>query len=315
MALFGGRLEASLDRALGFPLERRRFRRKHGYRPSLFRPRTYNEKIIWRKLFDRNPLFPRVSDKWLLRGFATEVLGQRIANRYLIPLYAVSDCPQRLDPAALSQPCVVKPTHSSGRVILLPEGLEQSRDWSLESLRAAAGEWLKEPPYRLRHHEWAYSLLKPRLMVEAFVGDASHPAPDYKFLVFGGRVQLIQVHLGRFAEYQRQEFDRQWRPLHETRELPPADRLAPPGSLDEMCWLAERLARPFDFMRVDTYCVEGRIYLGEMTCYPASGRRRFTKTAYDEALGECWEMPTKRLMGLALLMPRLTRAAAGRVDD
>nr|WP_301288450.1 ATP-grasp fold amidoligase family protein [Natronospira proteinivora] len=296
----GGRVEAWLDRMLGYPVERHRFRRKLGYAPSLLRPRSYNEKIVWRKLFDRNPLFPRVTDKWLVRGYIVERLGQAQAEQYLPPVLAVLDKAEQLQADSLKQPCVIKPTHSSGRVILLPEGLGNSRQWTLSGIQKECRRWFREPPYHSTHHEWAYQTLKPRLMVESFIGEANTPAPDYKFLVFHGRIRLIQVHLGRFAESQRQEFDMDWRPVHETRDLPEADRLSAPEQLGTMARLAQQLAAPFDFMRVDMYCVAGRIYLGELTCYPASGRRLFVDPSMDFHLGEYWRLPGREIVGIRL---------------
>jgi len=298
MKLLGGRVEAWLDRMLGYPMERRRFRRDLGYAPSLARPRSYNEKIVWRKLFDRNPLFPRVTDKWLVRGYIVERLGQAQADQHLPPVQAVVEKAEQLQADCLDSPCVIKPTHSSGRVILLPEGLENSKQWSLAGIRRECRHWLREPPYRANHHEWAYQPLKPRLMVEAFIGDGRQPAPDYKFLVFNGEIRLIQLHMGRFSEYQRQEFDADWRPVHETRDLPTAERVPAPEQLETMSRLARTLAVPFDFMRVDMYCVDGRIYLGELTCYPASGRRRFARPAVDFELGEYWQLPGRTIAGI-----------------
>ncbi|MEA5446114.1 ATP-grasp fold amidoligase family protein [Gammaproteobacteria bacterium AB-CW1] len=284
----GYRLEAALDRLLAYPLERRRFKRDVGYWPRLRRPRSYNEKIVWRKLFDRNPQLARVTDKWLLRGYAIEQLGRERAEEHLVPLYGLYNKPEAMTEADLARPCVIKPTHSSGRVMLFPEGLDRD----IGEVRERVAHWLAEPAHRIRHHEWAYSQLKPRVMVEAWLeGENGQPPPDYKFLVFGGRTRLIQVHQDRFGNHCRSEFDRDWRFLEVDGDGRGSDPLPCPERYPEMLALAERLAQPFDFMRVDLYLVGGRIYLGELTAYPGSGRRCFDPSQFDFELGRHWRLP------------------------
>ncbi len=286
------RCVAALDRLLGFPRERRRFYRKLGYRLCLARPRSYNEKIVWRKLYDRNPLFPVVTDKWLVRGFACRQLGQDRAEKYLIPVHAVLESAHQLDAAMLDRPCVVKPTHASGDVLLLPRGLDRD----IHEVRAIADEWLRKPPYRLRHHEWAYRQLKPRLIVEQYlVGDDGGPAADYKFVVINGRARMVQVHRCRFSGHRRSVFTRDWRHIEVDGDNIAGGPQPRPENYEEMLALAEELASPFDFMRVDMYNLDGRIYLGELTCYPASGKRPFDPVDFDFELGSHWQLPARRL--------------------
>lgn len=286
----GTYLETGLDRLLGYPFERRRFKRDVGYWPSLLRPRSYNEKLVWRKLYDRNPLLARVTDKWRVRGYVAERLGGEQAAQYLIPVRAVYESVDQIRAEDLSAPCVIKPTHSSGKVLLLPHGLDRG----IEAVRAECAPWLRGLPYRLRHHEWAYRHLTPRLVVESYLGaERGCPPPDYKFLIFHGRTAVVQLHCGRFGEYKRQEFCRDWTPVHETRDLPEDELAAMPENYARMVEVAETLAGPFDFIRVDMYNIDGHLYIGELTCYPASGRRWFQSFEHDFALGAAWQLPPR----------------------
>ena len=59
-----------------------------------------------------------------------------------------------------------------------------------------------------------------------------------------------------------------------------------PNNLDEMIAIAEKLSRGLKFLRVDLYNVNGRIYFGELTFYPAAGLKAFTPEEWDARLGD-----------------------------
>ncbi len=280
---------AGLDRALGFPRERRRFRRRHGYPPNLRQPRSFNEKIVWRKLFDRNPDFVRVADKVEVRDYLCEVLGRDQAEPHLVPLQQVCERAEELQLDQLTRPCVIKPSHSSGRVMFLRG---DDHEPGSKAVQAQCNQWLREYDYGIRRHEWVYTCLQPRIMVEELLDDGSGQAPpDYKFFVFHGRLEMVHVDLDRFQGHRRSVFDRDWRHLDLEYEFPRGPDLPRPSGFDTMRDLAERAAAGFDFMRVDLYNIDGHIYFGELTCYPASGRGHFTPTDFDFQLGSKWRIP------------------------
>lgn len=283
------RFLAWVDRQLGFPRERRRGRRDLGYAPDLRRPVSFNEKVIWRKLFDRNPLFPRVADKWAVRDYLRERLGTDIADQHLLPLHARVDKVSDIGPEEWPRPCVVKPTQASGRVLFLSGGDDEP---DAAAVRQHCRRWLQETAYGAIHHEWAYSRIRPRLVVEHRLDDGSGGLPaDYKFFVFHGRVQMVHVDVDRFQGHRRAVFDQEWNPLPFTYAFPGGGPLEKPDGFERMQALAEAAAAPFDFMRVDLFNLAGRIYFGELTCYPESGRGRIAPVSWDRWLGSHWQLP------------------------
>ena len=56
---------------------------------------------------------------------------------------------------------------------------------------------------------------------------------------------------------------------------------------------AEILSRDFPFARTDFYCIDGKIYFGEITFFPWSGYMRFTPDSFDYDLGALFELPEK----------------------
>ena len=64
-----------------------------------------------------------------------------------------------------------------------------------------------------------------------------------------------------------------------------------PENLKKMQELAEKLALNETFLRVDFYEVDGRVYFGELTFYPASGIGRFVYEDNDKMLGSWLNLP------------------------
>jgi len=80
-----------LNRISNYQVEKRTFYRKLGYSLNLKNPQSFNEKIVWKKIYDRNPLLPITADKVQVRSYIKEVLGEEQAQEILIPLLYVTD--------------------------------------------------------------------------------------------------------------------------------------------------------------------------------------------------------------------------------
>ena len=66
-----------------------------------------------------------------------------------------------------------------------------------------------------------------------------------------------------------------------------------PKKLKEMIEIAKKLSSEFDYVRVDLYEVEGKIYFGEMTFYPLGGMTPYNPKNFDEFLVSYLKLPTK----------------------
>ncbi len=58
------------------------FKLSLGYELNLEKPRSFNEKLQWLKLNDRNPLYTELCDKYEVRKYVADKIGEK----YLIPL-------------------------------------------------------------------------------------------------------------------------------------------------------------------------------------------------------------------------------------
>lgn len=281
------RLVAGLDRLLGFPRERRRFMRAHGYALNLRNPKSFNEKICCKKLFDRNPLVAQVADKLGMRNYVRQCLGEQSGEAVLIPLLAVLDKPEQLDLASLPDGFVIKSTHGSGNNLIVTDKSTFDRTAFLQQAR----QWMAAD-YGLRNHEWAYTQIERKLIIEALLVDEQGAIPaDFKFSMIHGECAFIQVDQGRFGSFRRSLFDADWNYLDVFYKRTQGDDLPRPANLDRMVDLARQLSAPFDYIRVDFYSIGQQVYVGELTNYPARGRGRISPTEFDFKIGDRWTLP------------------------
>ena len=61
-------------------------------------------------------------------------------------------------------------------------------------------------------------------------------------------------------------------------------------NFDDMIRVARLLSADTDYVRVDLYNIDGKIYFGEMTFTPASGLSQITNPSREQMLGEMWEL-------------------------
>ncbi|MEX1019315.1 MAG: ATP-grasp fold amidoligase family protein [Litorilinea sp.] len=284
---FGLAIFAVLNRWTGYPYQRLKFYKRHGYMLHLARPRSFSEKVIWKKTHDRNPLLPVVADKLRVREYLATVLGEIRAQELLIPLLYATTEPRTIPFADLPDAYILKTTHSSGWNIIVDA--EHPADPA--RIIAECEGWLRQR-YAVFKNEWAYDKITPRIIIEELLSDPSGGIPhDHKFFVFHGRCELIQVDFNRQSNHARNMYDRDWQLLdfvrYRVRQGPDLPR---PANLEKMRDLAEELGRDFDYVRVDLYSVGERIYFGELTHYPGSGMTRIQPRQFDFDLGKHWQI-------------------------
>lgn len=255
-----------------------------GYIPNIRNPRTFNEKVAYRKHLTCDPRFARLADKLDVRGFVERTVGAK----YLTKLYGYVDDVVELDLGTLPQAFVAKGRHNSGSVILVDDKSQENKEVLRKRFESAIRRVVNPGRY-----EYWYRDIPAGLMVEERLRDNRYFVPlDFKFLVFDGRVQFIQVFHDRMGRTALRFYDPDWRPLPVSR---PRSPLAPiierPRRLMEMIEVAEALGKGFDFVRVDLYAPnDERVVFGEMTFAPASGRKAFVPRRFDWELGSYWRI-------------------------
>lgn len=277
----------SFHKALGFPLKKMAFLFLQGYKLNLKNPKTYNEKVVYRQLFERNPLLPVIVDKYAVR----EYVKNKIGEKYLIPVLQVVDSFDEIDFSQLPDDYIIKVTHGSGRNIIFKDG-KNLFGYDQKKLKSTVENWLIEK-YAFQKLIWFVQPIKRKIMIEKLLVDAGNIPKDYKFFVFEGKVEFIQVDQDRFLSSHIQNYyDRNWKRIEFTWWLPNGELDEKPESLDNMIELAETLASEVTHMRVDLYTLGSDIYFGELTPCHAGGAARFNPIVYDTHYGEKWENHT-----------------------
>jgi hypothetical protein len=253
--------------------------------PNLRDPKTFNEKLNWRILKDRRPILEWTCDKLAMKDYVeknqtAKDLGVRIPRT----LWSGTDV-RSLSSVELPAHWVFKPNHRSGQVYF---GHGQPDVTALDEL---SKNWLY-PFEQNELHEWAYSKARPLLLVEELLGAPGAVPADYKFYVFAGQVEAIQVDVGRHTDHRRRFYVPEWLPIDPiSRNLPLAPIEPPPANYDKMLAIASELGRPFDFIRVDLYTVGEGVFFGELTPYSGSGLDVMEPPDFDLELGTKWKLP------------------------
>ena len=268
------------------------FARAHGQLPNLDNPRSFSEKIQWRKLNEFNPRMPDLVDKVT----AKQIVAQKFGEQYIIPTLAVYSSADELDftkPPLSQPPYVLKVNHGGGGKFNIFVK-ETPRD--PESIRRELAGFLKVD-YDKILEEWVYASIDRKILVEPLIETPLGYIPDYKFHVFNGRTYAIELVIDRFKDYWINFFDRDWKriDIKKYAKRPPYQgEVKPPAKFAEMIKLAEGLAADFPYVRVDLYDANGDVKFGEMTFYPGSGYDRFEPVEWDEKFGRQWNTGTAR---------------------
>jgi hypothetical protein len=239
--------------------------RKLGEFPDLVNCRDFNDRIQWLKLFDQDLEMIRCSDKILVRDYVREQVGEQ----YLVKLYQVHDHFVQIDFDALPNAFVIKANHDSGTVMLVRDKARLEKQVLEPQIEAAL-----QKPYGRIKGEWAYLYVQPKVFVEEFINRQSpQPPPDYKFYCVDGKVKFCHYIYDRGFETKEQTVDPDGNDL--ATELYTKFKLGTgfrkPDQWDEMIRIAEQLGKNFKCVRVDQFCTDEHIYVGEMTFWPMSG--------------------------------------------
>jgi hypothetical protein len=245
---------------------------------SFSNPSTYSEKLQSYKLFYRNDTMTNCVDKYLVRGYVANKVGEK----YLTDLYQVVSRGSALNYSLLPSSFVIKSTNGCGAVIICKE-FNSSKEADFNNI---ISEWWDNPTAHAGR-EWAYYNVVERLVIEELLLPGSGSLNDYKFYCFNGKVSHVLICADRVSQSEARKgfFDPEFRfvdvgnPIFDFGgNISDGDLYSErPENYIEMIQVAEKLAEDFPHVRVDLYNVDGRIVFGEMTFYSGSGYRNYGK--------------------------------------
>ena len=265
--------------------------------PNWKNPKTFNEKRQWLKLYDRNPEYVKMVDKYSVKQIVAEIIGQE----HVIPTLGVWNRAEDIEWDELPEKFVLKTTHGGGN-----NGVVICRDKATFDIK----EVVQKLTVGLQHdssaygREWPYRYVKRRIIAEQYID----PAPevkdltDYKWYCFNGEPKYCQVIQDRSTTETIDFFDTNWNhqefvglnPVAGPAAVPPAR----PANLDTQIRIARKLSKDIPFSRIDLYETGDNTYFGEITLFPNSGLGVFSPKRYSELLGQMIKLPSENRGGL-----------------
>ena len=259
---------------------------------NLKNPQTYNEKLQWLKLYNRRPEYTTIVDKYEVKKFISNIIGEQ----YIIPTLGVWDSVEDIDFDALPNQFVLKCTHDSGGLVVCKD--KSSLD--ISETKNILNKALKTSFYYIGR-EWPYKNVKPRIIAEKYMEDTlTGELRDYKFFCFDGVVKSFRVDTERGTGNVKMDyFDRNGKHMPFERGHKNADVMPKvPQNINEMMDIAEKLSKGFCHLRVDLYNANGEIYFGELTFFSANGMVPFNPKEWDYKFGEWITLPKKSRKGI-----------------
>jgi hypothetical protein len=255
---------------------------------DLDNPKTYTQKLQWLKVHWRDDRTTQGADKYLVRDYVIEVLGEEQGNKILNPLYGVYDDPDKINLSVLPQSFVLKANHGSGWNILVKD--KNSLDW--EKCKKMMRKWLKIN-YYYYGREYQYKNMVPKIICEKFLENSDgSEVYDYKFMCFNGEPTMLWVDYDRNTNHVRNYFDIDGNPYDYVSDVPANYNIpfVKPKNYEEMVEIARKLAKDFPHVRIDLYNLDGEIIFGEMTFTSWGGTVNFGTPKLNQVWGDSLEL-------------------------
>lgn len=262
------------------------YRIKLGRKLNLKNPQRFTEKLQWYKLYYRNPIMHKCVDKYEVREYVKSKGFENILNE----LYGVFDKPNDIVFEKLPNKFVVKTTAGSGGQNIFV--CSNKNELDKEELIKTLNYWLKLNPKKSFGREWAYEGTNNRIIIEKYLegnDEGLSGINDFKFFCFNGKVEYIVFDGDRFVKHKRNFYDREWNYIDVQTDCDKlGNTIKKPKMLMQMIDVAEKLSNKIPFVRVDLYCINNKIYFGEMTFYPWTGYVQYKPDSFDYIISKNW---------------------------
>ncbi|HHR6454608.1 TPA: ATP-grasp fold amidoligase family protein [Providencia alcalifaciens] len=287
-----------------------KFIKKLGYYPNFNSPKSFNEKVNFRMIHDRNPLHSQFADKLAVREYVTQTIGQE----HIVPILATYQHVDEIDLTKLPQRFVLKCTHDSGSSIICTD----KSKFDLQKAKDKLSFHLMKNLYyitRERHYKNIPSQIICEEYIDLFEQKTRKLVPETcRIHCFSGKPVYAEID---YTDEDGTEFinlyDTDWQLQPVSFGYPQMlEPINEPTQFREMLRLAEILVTPFDYCRADFLMAENKLYFSELTFAPNAGRTVITPLSWDFKLGELWEQKITTPNMLHTFKPELTLASLSK---
>lgn len=260
------------------------YERVHGSIYDFDNPILFTEKINSRKL-DKNPLFTLCADKIKVRDYVEKKVGKK----YLIPCYFTAKKLTSKLYDNMPKKCVLKTAGGSGTIKIIYNKNKENKKDVISTMRQ-----YQKIDFAYIWGEMFYKKIPNNIICEKLLLDKKGNIPnDYKFHCFNNNGKFkcfLQIEINRFGNHTRNIYDENFNLINLTTGLDNyKGKVAKPKNYDEMIYVAKKLSEDFNYVRVDLYNVNGKIYFGELTFTHNAGFSIFNPGKYNELWGSYWK--------------------------
>lgn len=251
---------------------------------NLNNPVSYDEKVWYLKLHEKDELKKRCTDKVTVREYVKECGLEHILNE----IYGVYNSFEEIPFSRLPDTMFVKCSHTSGCNVIY-----RKDNFDYKYYKHEFEFWMKRD-YYWGSREWNYRGIVPKIICEKVLRDREGKLPlDYKFFCFNGCVKFMSLDIGvaeesgeHAEEYYRNLYDTEFKlmPVRETRDNYLGE-ITKPDNFELMIDYANKLSKPFKHCRVDFYNLGGKIYFGEITFHHGGGVNHFIPDEWENIIG------------------------------
>ncbi len=257
---------------------------------NLRNPKTFNEKLQWLKLYNRNPLYTTLVDKYAVKKWVADKIGEQ----YVIPTLGVWDRFEDIDFGNLPNQFVLKCTHDSGGLVIVKD----KSKLDIEAARQKITKSLKLN-YYWACREWPYKNVPPRIIAEKYMEDSTDgELRDYKFYTFKGEPKFLLIasnrQKGNVPYFDYFDMDGNHLDLHDLKTINNPNEIPQlPQRFNELKDLSRKLTKGIPHVRADFYVVNDDIFFGEYTFFDDGGFMKATPSSWEREWGEMIELPVK----------------------
>lgn len=263
------------------------YKLKTGDKLNLKNPVTYNEKLQWIKLYDKNELMTKCCDKYSVREYVESCGCGEILNDLLWEGLNPVDIPFE----NLPNQFVIKVTHGSTFNIICKD----KKDLNIPKTKALLNKWLKAK-FLPCYGEWFYGVEKPRIIIEKYlIDERTNSLFDYKFFCFHGVPKVVYIDTWKDNYHAINAYDMDFNLLPDVKlgyDNDLTTKISKPENFDEMIEYAKKLSKDFLHVRVDFYDINGEIVFGELTFTKGAGFGEITPHSFHKEMGSWLNLPS-----------------------
>lgn len=261
-------------------------KKRCGYDPNLITPSRLNEKMNWIKLHDHRDFCTMVADKCRVREYLIDNFGEE----FVVPIVQKFESWKDVTIETIPEyPCIIKCNSGSGTWKII----RNKNDIDIKKLRKECKLWMNTN-YYYDCLEWQYKNIKPCLLIEKLLLDKNGCLPeDIKLHYFNGKLEFIYCVVDREGKNYRVFFSPEWEQLpfqytgkKKYKDIHDRIEKEPPKNLDKMIAFGNEIAKNFEYVRVDYYEIEDRMYFSEITLFHGGGFNNFYPEEYEKVYAD-----------------------------